>query len=100
MCERRNESQGKVPVTRVRNLPESEQCLRYPGYRCNCHLKDEALRKKELRGLRQQLGGYSLNNLLDPGLAEMYELRKQQLCEGAPPTIRERIRDFLMIKLV
>jgi len=92
MSEHCTNSQGKEPIKKRVGLPQNEQCLKYPGYECNCRLSNEDVRKKTLKKLRQELGAYTFINLLDPGLAETYEARKKQLCEGQPPTFFERLK--------
>ncbi|OGM13632.1 hypothetical protein A2141_00980 [Candidatus Woesebacteria bacterium RBG_16_40_11] len=63
-------------------------------------MSDTDLRKKILRELRQELGVYSFINLLDTGVAEMYEDRRKKLCEGEPPKLIQRIKNFLTIRIV
>ena len=50
--------------------------------------------------LRQELGAYSFVNILDTGVAETYEVRRKQLCEGKQPKLMDKIKDFLNIRIV
>lgn len=100
MAERCILSQGKDPVKRIKGLSEERQCLKFPGYECNCQMSDTELRKSTLRRLRQELGAYSFINLLDTGVAETYEVKRKQLCEGEPPKLIQRIKDLLTIRIV
>jgi hypothetical protein len=94
MSEHCPNSQNGEPIKRVKGLPENEQCLKYPGYECNCRLSDTEIRRRTLRRLRQELGAYSFINILDSNVAENYDTRKKQLCEGQPPTFIERLKNF------
>lgn len=100
MAERCVSSQSKEPVKRIKGLSEVRQCLKFPGYECNCRMSDPVLRKKSLRMLRQELGAYSFVNILDTGVAETYEVRRKQLCEGKQPKLTDKIKDFLNIRIV
>ena len=80
------------PVVRVRDLSRSEQCLAYPGFKCNCRLADPEIRRLALREPRQEVGAYSLVNLLDPGVADNYQKGRKGLCEGQPPTRADRFK--------
>lgn len=94
-----SERLGERPIlVQVSNLPENEQCLKNHKYKCVCCLSNEQKRRAILKELRQELGAYSFINLLDEGLAETYEQRRHQLCEGRIPTFFETVKIFLSIK--
>ena len=92
--------QPKEPIKKIKGLPHDMECLKFPGYQCNCNMSDKELRKTTLKNIRQELGAYSFINLLDTGVAEMYEVRRKQLCEGEPPKLIDRIKDRLRIRIV
>jgi len=100
MLEHGPNSQTKEPVRRIKGLAEDRQCLKYPGYECNCRMSNVELRKTTLRKLRQELGVYSFINLLDSGVAEAYGVRRKQLCEGQSPKLIDRFKGFLTIRIV
>lgn len=100
MSERSCITQSKEPIKRNKNLSRHQECLKYPGYQCNCVMSDEIVRTRTLKKLRQELGFYSFFNLLDDRLAQMYENRRKQLCEGTPPKLIDRIKDFVRIRIV
>lgn len=91
------EQRDGAPIVRVRGLPEDEQCLKHPGFKCNCVWADPTKRRKELRKIRQQEGAYSFANLFDTGLAENYQIRRKGLCEGFPRTTWDRIKYALWL---
>ena len=94
-----NERDNQRPtLVKVKDLPRSEQCLKNPQYKCACPFSDEIIRDTALKILRQDLGAYSFINLLDDGVAETYEQRKHQLCQGKMPTLPEKIRRFFSRK--
>jgi len=90
----------KNHITRVKGLPEERQCVKYPGYKCDCWLADPDTRRNKLRKLREKVGAYSMVNLLDPGLAERHDEGRKELCEGEPPRLRDRVRDLFKIRIV
>ena len=100
MPERTCIPQPNEPIQRMKGLPEDKQCLKFPGYLCNCAMSVTELRTTTLKKLRQELGAYSFINLLDTGVTEMYNVRRKQLCEGEPPKLIERIKDLLTIRIV
>ena len=100
MSERSCVPQPKEPIKRIKGSPHDMACLKFPGYQCNCAMSDKELRKITLYNLRQELGAYSFINLLDPGVADMYEARRKKLCEGEPPKLTDRIKDHLRIRIV
>ena len=89
-----------MPVVRVKNLPEEKQCLKFPGYECDCKWADPEKRRQELRKLRQKHGAYSFLNLLDTGVAQAHEAERQALCEGTPPRLWDRIREKLRFRII
>lgn len=93
-------SHNKEPIKRIKGLPHDKECLKFPGYQCNCAMSDKKLRKTTLNKLRQELGAYSFTNLLDTGVVEMHEVRRKELCEGEPPKLTDRIKDLLRIRIV
>lgn len=81
-------------LVKVKNLSRGKECLKNSRYECACYLSDRETRRSTLEKLRHELGAYSFFNLLDEGLAERYEQRKHQLCEGRIPTFTERVQQF------
>jgi len=100
MPERSCIPQPKEPIKRIKGLPEDRQCLKFPGYQCNCPMSDRELRRATLKTLRQELGAYTLVNLFDTGVAEKYDIRRRQLCKGKSPKFVDRIKDLLRIRIV
>ena len=92
MPEHGSTSPANEPIKRIKGLPENKQCLRFPGFECNCRLNDVETRRKTLRKLRQDLGIYSALDLMDTKLADLHETRRKQLCEGQPPTFIDRLK--------
>ena len=99
MLERDSNSQITEPVKRVKGLPENKQCLKYPGFECNCRLKDEVIRRNTLKKLRQDLGIYTFDDIFsniftDPDLVQTHGTKRRELCEGRPPSFLEKLKAF------
>jgi hypothetical protein len=94
MSEQCSTSPCGEPIKRVKGLPENKQCLKFPGFECNCRLSDIETRRKTLRKLRQDLGIYSAMDLMDTKLVDLHETKREQLCEGQSPTFIERLKSI------
>lgn len=81
-------------LVKQKGLSRNEECLKNLQYKCACYLSDEEKRKPALKALRDEVGAYSLFNLLDEGVTEAYDQGCRQLCEGKIPTILEKLNAF------
>lgn len=78
---------GSVTLVRNPSVPNNRECLRNPGFECNCSLQDLTKRVEVLRKIRQDMGIYENSiALLDSSVAKEYEKRRMALCEGPAPS--------------
>ena len=69
------------------------ECLKFPGYKCRCWMKDEELRAEMLNNLKHRYGVDSPLNLNKHDVSEQYNTGKRRLCEGMPPPVTQQIMD-------